>query len=308
MIRKILLVIISIPIVLFVYGGDTSLKLRINDDQSISFSRFFHNVLPGKSINIFIESVNIDSVKVSCESGKLMTRGTGKWKYVSPQEPGNYNIEIKDNTNKNTITLVVFVLTPISEQKGEYLYNYRIGVYPSQEYKGKKNYVKPLGFIEVTELNKNVFITPHFQLKQFLCKQASDWPKYLIVNPKLLIKLEYLVDALQLLGHNVITLSIMSGYRTPFYNKAIGNVKYSRHIYGDAADVYVDENMDGVIDDLNEDGKYDMEDALVIHSLLSKLENDPVNDHLIGGIGRYKKNSVHTYFIHVDTRGYRARW
>lgn len=308
MIRKTLLVIISILIVLFVFADNTSLKLRINDDQSISLSRFFHSVLPGKSFNIFIESENIDSVLVSCESGKLITRGNGKWKYVSPKNPGNYNIEIKDHSSNSEITLVVFVLTPSTELKGEYLNKYRIGSYPNEKYRGKKNYDKPLGFIEVTELNKNLFITPHFQLKQFLCKQISNWPKYLIINPKLVIKLEYLVDALQLLGHDVNTLSIMSGYRTPFYNKAIGNVKYSRHIYGDAADVYVDVNMDEVIDDLNGDGKYNMEDALVIHSLLSELENDPVNDHLIGGIGSYRKNSVHTYFIHVDTRGYRARW
>lgn len=100
----------------------------------------------------------------------------------------------------------------------------------------------------------------------------------------------------------------MSGYRTPYYNKSIGNVKFSRHVFGDAADIYVDEDLDGVIDDLDNNGKHDMADALVIHSIINKMENDPENEHLVGGMGSYKKNTAHTYFIHVDTRGYKARW
>jgi hypothetical protein len=42
-------------------------------------------------------------------------------------------------------------------------------------------------------------------------------------------------------GHNVDGLTIMSGYRTPFYNRAIGNVPNSRHVFGGAADFYIDD-------------------------------------------------------------------
>jgi len=286
----------------------TGLKLTVGDNQPIIMSRYFTTVLPGKSIVLKVESSDISKLIITSDYGRLISKGDGRWKYVSPQEPGNYSVVIKDGLSKDEIVLVVFVLTPATDQVGEYLNDYRIGNYPEDKYKGSSKYSKPEGFIEVNEANKDVFITPHFQLKQFLCKQESGWPKYLLVNPVLLVKLEHLIDGLAARGNNVSTLFIMSGYRTPYYNKAIGNVKYSRHIFGDAADIYVDEDLDGVIDDLDSDSKSNMLDAMVLHELLSDLENDPENEHLVGGIGKYKKNSAHTYFIHVDTRGYRARW
>ncbi len=70
----------------------------------------------------------------------------------------------------------------------------------------------------------------------------------------------------------------------------------------------MDENHDGVIDDLNKDNKHTMSDAEVLHKIVSRYDNDPDYEHLMGGLGKYNKNSVHTYFIHVDTRGYKARW
>ena len=60
----------------------------------------------------------------------------------------------------------------------------------------------------------------------------------------------------------------MSGFRTPQYNVAGGNTGgragLSRHMYGDAADVFIDNDGDGVMDDLNRDGRSSIEDARVI--------------------------------------------
>ncbi len=42
------------------------------------------------------------------------------------------------------------------------------------------------------------------------------------------------------MGFAVDTLHVMSAFRTPFYNRAIGDVEYSAHQWGSAADVYVD--------------------------------------------------------------------
>ncbi len=306
--RKLILISFLLIYATSFAGNYSEFKLRINGELPIDLPKLFTTTMPGKSIHINVEAVDVDRINITSNYGKLKFIGKGEWKYIAPENYGNYEIIVKDRTSNNTITIIVFVLTPASDKQGEYLNNYRIGYYPDEKYKGKKNYVKPTGFIEVTNENKDLFISPHFQLKQFLCKQTSGWPKYILLNPRLVIKLEHLVLALADLGKDVNTIFIMSGYRTPYYNKAIGNVKYSRHIYGDAADVYIDEDMDGVIDDLDENGKSEMEDAILLHELLSDLEEDPENEHLIGGIGKYKKNLAHTYFIHVDTRGYRARW
>jgi peptidase M15-like protein len=287
---------------------DENLLVSINHDEAVSFEQYFYTVLPGKSIDIGVESGKSQNIVIECDIGKITKKDKNNWKYLAPNIPGNYILNIEELISGKSCRLVVFVLTPAFNQEGEYLNNYRIGNYPVEKYKGKKRYTKPDGFIEVTKENKDLFITPHFKLSQFLCKQNSGWPKYVILNPVLLVKLEYLVEELHSVDPEINTLTIMSGYRTPYYNKLIGNVKYSRHIYGDAADVYVDENRDDLIDDLDNNGRIEMQDVMVMHRILSELEKDPENEHLVGGIGSYNKNSAHTYFIHVDTRGYRARW
>ncbi len=101
----------------------------------------------------------------------------------------------------------------------------------------------------------------------------------------------------------------MSGYRTPYYNNAIGNVKYSRHIYGGAVDIFIDENpKDDMMDDLNQDGKIDYRDAAVIYRIIDELYGKKFYDPFLGGLARYKKTNNHGPFVHVDVRGRRARW
>ena len=107
---------------------------------------------------------------------------------------------------------------------------------------------------------------------------------------------------------SIIEITLKNVNRCSFYNKAIGNVKYSRHIFGDAIDIYVDDNYDAVMDDLNKDGIISMSDAEVIQSIVNEIDNDPEYEDLLGGMGKYNKNAAHTYFIHIDTRGYKDRW
>ena len=57
--------------------------------------------------------------------------------------------------------------------RGEYLNGYRIGSYPAQALRGLAIYRPPVGFVEVTRENENTFVSPHFQLKQFLCKRLK---------------------------------------------------------------------------------------------------------------------------------------
>ena len=100
----------------------------------------------------------------------------------------------------------------------------------------------------------------------------------------------------------------MSGYRTPSYNAAIGNGRYSRHVYGGAADIYIDVDGDGIMDDLNADGVLDRRDAGALYDLVDRLLQDPAHTHLHGGLGEYGSNSAHGPFVHVDERGWNARW
>ena len=188
------------------------------------------------------------------------------------------------------------------------LKGYRIGNYPKKALRGNKMYNHPKGFIKVTKDNRNLLLTPHFQLGQFLCKQRAEFPKYVVLREPLLFKLEYILEKVNQHSYKSNTLFIMSGYRTPYYNKKIGNVKYSRHVYGDAADIFVDGNNDGRMDDLNGDGKINFADVMVLCNIVEKMESQKRFKQYIGGMGKYKKNRSHSGFIHTDVRGYRARW
>ena len=77
-------------------------------------------------------------------------------------------------------------------------------------------------------------------------------------------------------------------------------------MYGDASDIFIDNDGNGWMDDLNRDGKLNIRDAEVILAAVDRVERE--HPGLIGGAGVYAATSGHGPFIHIDVRGYRARW
>lgn len=199
--------------------------------------------------------------------------------------------------------ITLFILEPRSniDSKG-WLNGYRIGTYPRNP---------PEGFIRLDGPEDKLHdLSPHFKLGQFLCKQQPNhWPKYVLVSQDNIRRLEALLRALNADNTtNAETFFVMSGFRTPFYNSAIGSAKFSRHMYGDAADIYVDyEPRNGNMDDLNRDGKINKADANWLYDYAQRLYRER-KDLPKGGIGAYKANAVHGPFVHVDGRGREARW
>jgi len=163
----------------------------------------------------------------------------------------------------------------------------------------------PKGLIEVTPENEHLYLTPHYRLKDFKCKGEKGTSQYICLDPALLMKLEAIQDELNDLKIPCDRLTIMSGYRTPPYNRRLGNVKFSRHTYGDAADIYVDQDGDGRMDDLNKDGKINIQDAQMLRTVIERVEDRGAP---LGGIGVYPPKKGRGPFVHVDTRGFRARW
>jgi hypothetical protein len=231
----------------------------------------------------------------------------GGWMIEAPRAPGLYPLEAVRSGTDSVMLLNLLVAVPATEMEGEYLNGYRIGRYPPPR-KNRPNYEPPDGFFEVTADNVDTRLSPHFVLRQFLCKQESDYPKYVVVRESLLVLLEGLLTDVRSAGYDVDTFGIISGYRTPWYNRKIGNVPYSRHVYGDAMDFFVDVDGDGRMDDLNRDGAQNRADVDRLFKLVDAFAARPENELLSGGIGRYQKTSRHGGFVHADTRGYRARW
>ena len=77
-------------------------------------------------------------------------------------------------------------------------------------------------------------------------------------------------------------------------------------MYGDAADIFVDADGDGKMDDLTGDGRVTLADARWLAGVAERVE--ATHPSLTGGIGIYRANGAHGPFVHVDVRGNRARW
>ena len=219
----------------------------------------------------------------------------------APENAGFYSLVLSNN--KTSKRLLVIVKKPFNANNKQ-LNNYQIGLYPAP-YKGYPQYSAPNGFIEIFEKDLSRQLTPHVQVKNVICKQVSGFPKYLYVNNDGLMMLEELLTFVQNEGIKVSKFAFISGYRTPHYNRSIGNGKHSRHQYGDAFDLYIDEDGDGRMDDLNGDGKLTIADVDVLYKVFEKFQKQ---SRYNGGIGRYKPASHHGGFVHIDNRGFTARW
>lgn len=216
---------------------------------------------------------------------------------------------------KPVADLRVITLVPLSARRNGRIGLYYIGSWPTEKGRAartaKANYAPPRGFIEVTAQNQDTPVSDHFQLRDFLTKgQANVWPKYLVLDARLLDKLELVMADLQQRGIETKGVTVMSGFRTPSYNASGGNTagraEMSRHMYGDASDIFIDNDGNGVMDDLNRDGRVTPADVQVILAAVERVER--AHPALVGGAGVYASGPGHGPFIHIDTRGYRARW
>jgi len=236
---------------------------------------------------------------------------------VAPREPGVWRVAVKvGEAIKPLSDFSVITMTPFSEKRRGRIGLYYIGNWPTER-RGVRapargaDYAPPRGFVEVTPENQDTPLSDHFRLRDFLTHdQQGVWPKYVVVDTKLIDKLELVLTDLERRGIDVRKVTVMSGFRTPQYNAGggdpSGRAGLSRHMYGDAADIFIDANDDGRMDDLNRDRRVDIRDAQVIRDAVDRVERD--HPTLVGGCGVYSAASGHGPFTHVDVRGYRARW
>jgi uncharacterized protein YcbK (DUF882 family) len=231
---------------------------------------------------------------------------------AAPEKTGIWSLAIALGNAIRPITdFSVITLFPASQKKAGRIGFYYIGNWPSGRTSLKADYTPPGGFIEVTPQTQNTPLSDHFRLRDFFPHdQQAVWPKYIVVKMKLVDKLELVLDDLRAHGIRTDRVVVMSGFRTPQYNVRGGDPRgraaLSRHMYGDAADIFIDNDGNGSMDDLNRDGRVNIGDARVILAAVGRVE--AAHPSLIGGVGVYAGTSAHGPFTHIDTRGYPARW
>ncbi len=165
-----------------------------------------------------------------------------------------------------------------------------------------KKYKKHLEDASYLIIQRNDFykkIAGKFRIRDFVCKDKFykacllDKEKnfYWLIDKKLLEAVIKLLKTLEEKELNKDALRITYGHRHPAMNEKIKGAKQSRHIHGEAIDM--------VVGDIDNDGKYSSKDKKL---LIDILEKEIIKDK--GGIGKYPG----TRTVHMDTRGYRARW
>lgn len=279
------------------------------DGRYSPYRQFFTTVLPGGESRLKLrQGASVGDIRVAATAGNF-SRDRRGWRWRAPQKPGIYLLRITKTTTGELMLVRAFVLVPTHINARGDMFGYRIGHYP-KPMRGLPAYYTPQGFIRVTAANLDTPVSPHFRLGQFVCKEASQgYPKYLVLRPRLLLKLEGLLEDVNRAGVRTDGFQVMSGYRTPFYNHAIGNVRNSRHQWGGAADIYIDENpRDGRMDDLNRDGRSNYRDAQWLGHLAATYVVRHRRRDLIGGVGVYGATPAHGPFVHIDVRGIGARW
>jgi hypothetical protein len=206
----------------------------------------------------------------------------------------------------------LLALRDFNVKTGAYVGGYRMGFWPAELHRIRSNaYRNPPGFVEVTRGNADTRISEHFRLSDFLTHdQDGVWPKYLVLRMELIDKLELVLDDLARNGHPTNRVIVLSGFRTPAYNLALGDAsgraRESRHQFGDAADIIIDSDGDGRMDDLDMDGRSDVGDVRVVERAVERVER--AHPELVGGLGLYQAMGPSGPFAHIDVRGEAARW
>jgi uncharacterized protein YcbK (DUF882 family) len=201
-------------------------------------------------------------------------------------------------------------LKPWGEKAGTFINTYHVGRWPGERRNMPDNYENPIGFIEVTPANADLRLSKHFTLRSFITNdQDQVWPKYVVMREELIDKLELVLTTLEAQGIPTRNVVVLSGFRTPQYNRRAsfeGAAWASRHQYGDAADLIIDADGNGRMDDLNRDGSVNFRDTDVINRAVERVEKQYPD--LVGGLGLYRAIGPSGPFAHIDVRGTRARW
>lgn len=260
------------------------------------------------------------------------------WK--APNAPGSHKISVyvteetscssiapeqktmRDLNLAGTFVFHLLVIYPFDREGSGVIEGYPIGLYPNEKAENVREpvlshrdaYSPPQYFIKVTPESASAPISKHFTLGNFSPASEKGKVHFIALNPSLVQRLEDLISALQEKGVKVTTLTILRGFMTPsqvelLRRKGLDIAQFTRTIYGDSAIFIIDENNDGIMDDLTGDGKVDQEDFEVIAGIMTRLED---GTKLFGGLG-FSKNFKDPGYrdtpnIQIDTRGWRTRW
>ena len=219
---------------------------------------------------------------------------------VAPANPGFYRLALYSGAMRKLVdSLSLAVLVPFAEKNGSSLNGYRIGFYRGERARGGRPDL-PAGFVEIDSVNLDLPVSDRLRLGDFVSHDyQSTWPRYAAVDPRLLDKIELVLDEIESWDgakRANVALDVRSGFRTPLHNRRVPRSALdSRHQFGDALDLAVDANYDGRVSSA---------DTKLVSLAVEIVER--AHPDLVGGMGIYTRRGQ--AYVHIDARGQRVRW
>jgi hypothetical protein len=226
--------------------------------------------------------------------GKVQRFGENQIEWLAPTRPGHYPIECEIESQGKlsyaagdaegrsrelpavrASTTFHFLVPYEFDAEGQgVIEGSPIGVYPNENAKEVKaviadhrdRYRAPRWFVAVTSATRELFVSDHFRLREFVPSAPKDATTFFPYNANLCRALEAVVADLKTSETAEPHLRILRGFVSPYEAERLRRagarlLTWNRYQYGDGVLVVANDNASEKMGDLNRDGKVDVRDA-----------------------------------------------
>jgi hypothetical protein len=254
--------------------------------------------LPGDTLELTSEG----RYAWSFGSGSPLTAEGSSVAWTAPRSHGITRLTLSDSSSVTQYTIII----PVEgcRWRTTTLNSFPVGLYGD----GNTREHLPGQFIELREADRGARVSTHLTLGEFLGHTEGEYPQYIVLDLELVDKLEALVAEAGEHYPEPLDVNVMSGYRTPAYNREIGNeTDFSAHLYGKAADIWMEGfPPNNLMDDMDRNKRVDVSDGEFLVEMVRVLEAR--GTVCVGGASAYRWTPQHGPFVHVDVRGRPATW
>ncbi|MEO0086505.1 MAG: hypothetical protein ABIK77_07600 [candidate division WOR-3 bacterium] len=264
------------------------MKAVINN-LTYEWSVFSCFLIPDETLNIRV--ISQKPISYFYDDGEMIEKmsedSLREFYYIFRPQHSYSKLVITDGEKEMRINFIPLIPYNNEKRIGEFY----IGKYPKES--PHPNLKKVKGLIKILPELKDLYLSPDYQLKDFLIHKNP----YLYLREELIYKLQLFTDYLKSKGIKDAKFKIYSAFRTPSQNYSGGGGKRSCHLYGGACDIGLD---------FNKDGKVDLKEKNLLYNYALEFEENlkKNNKKLVGGLGYYRRKP----FIHIDIRGKEERW
>jgi hypothetical protein len=277
-----------------------SLRLIV-DGNLLQEDRYSIVAMPGETLTLRLADGGEDASWVF-EGGSPARASGSSVVWTAPRSHGVLSMDVE--TADASCAFSVILPVDSRRWRTESLNSFPIGSYGD----GNDRSALPSHFVELTAGNSGTRLSTHMSLGEFLGHIEGAYPQYMALDMRLIDKIE---TGLRMMSEEhlcPLDVAIISGFRTPVYNRRIGNeTDRSLHLYGGAADIWVESfPPNGLMDDVDRNKRVDVFDGEFVVETFRTAE--ALGLCSVGGISAYRWTSTHGPFVHVDVRGSQASW